>query len=117
MHPALYRAVSEEPDIGSSSSDRSCTSLGAKWAPIQGPRIPFTPDQNEIEAALNDATTIFDQNSTRPFLTRTVTVTGHILCPAGRSTGEAYVVFSTPEDVQKALVTLNKQYMGSRYIE
>eukprot|EP00878_Enallax_costatus_P009220 GHUV01009638.1.p1 GENE.GHUV01009638.1~~GHUV01009638.1.p1 ORF type:complete len:439 (+),score=125.06 GHUV01009638.1:149-1465(+) len=35
----------------------------------------------------------------------------------GRSTGEAYVVLSSPEDASTALSSLNKQYMGNRYIE
>jgi hypothetical protein len=36
---------------------------------------------------------------------------------AGRSTGEAYAVFTRSEDASNALQLLNKQYMGTRYIE
>jgi RNA recognition motif-containing protein len=39
------------------------------------------------------------------------------LCPAGRSTGEAYVVLHTAEAAQNALLQLNKKYMANRYIE
>lgn len=37
-------------------------------------------------------------------------------CPAGRSTGEAYVVLP-PDQAERALRELDRAYMGSRYIE
>jgi heterogeneous nuclear ribonucleoprotein F/H len=35
----------------------------------------------------------------------------------GRSSGEGWVTFGSPEEAQRAIIEKNRQHLGSRYVE